>query len=99
MKQRHSKRLRQAQQIQRELQEVEVKQAQVEKDGVLVEKALRSGDCELFFFLKFLSRVALNIQWLANGNGNLEAFFCGAREENQRTLLNIPTNMEFIPTI
>ncbi|EDO38283.1 predicted protein, partial [Nematostella vectensis] len=44
MKQRESKRLRQAQQIQRELQELEVKQAEVEKDGVVIEKAIRSGE-------------------------------------------------------
>ena len=45
MKQRELKRLRMAQSIQRELEEVEVKQADLEREGVVVEKALRSGDC------------------------------------------------------
>lgn len=43
MKQRESKRLRMAQSIQRELEEVAVKQADLEKEGIVVEKALRSG--------------------------------------------------------
>ena len=42
MKQRESKRLRMAQSIQRELEEVAVKQADLEKEGIVVEKALRS---------------------------------------------------------
>ena len=44
MKQRESKRLRMAQSIQRELEEVAVKQADLEKEGVVVEKALRGGN-------------------------------------------------------
>lgn len=43
MRQRESKRLRMAQSIQRELEEVAVKQADLETEGVVVEKALRSG--------------------------------------------------------
>lgn len=46
MKQRESKRLRMAQSIQRELEEVAVKQADLEKEGIVVEKALRSGNSE-----------------------------------------------------
>lgn len=44
MKQRESKRLRMAQSIQRELEEVAVKQADLEREGVVVEKAMRSGN-------------------------------------------------------
>ncbi|XP_022779820.1 F-actin-methionine sulfoxide oxidase MICAL2-like isoform X4 [Stylophora pistillata] len=44
MKQRESKRLRMAQSIQRELEEVAVKQADLEREGVVVEKALRQGN-------------------------------------------------------
>ena len=47
MKQRESKRLRMAQSIQRELEEVEVKQADLEQEGVVVEKAMRSGNGKL----------------------------------------------------
>ena len=50
MKQRESKRLRMAQSIQRELEEVAVKQADLEKEGIVVEKALRSGNSEWTFF-------------------------------------------------
>ena len=46
MKQRESKRLRMAQSIQRELEEVAVKQADLEREGVVVEKALRQGNSE-----------------------------------------------------
>lgn len=46
MKQRESKRLRMAQSIQRELEETAVKQADLEREGVVVEKALRSGGGE-----------------------------------------------------
>ena len=46
MKQRESKRLRMAQSIQRELEEVAVKQADLEQEGIVVEKALRSGNGE-----------------------------------------------------
>lgn len=46
MKQRESKRLRMAQSIQRELEEVAVKQAELEREGVVVEKALRNGKSE-----------------------------------------------------
>lgn len=47
MKQRESKRLRMAQSIQRELEEVAVKQADLEQEGVEVEKAMRSGNGKL----------------------------------------------------
>lgn len=47
MKQREYKRLRMAQSIQRELEEVAVKQADLEKEGVVVEKALRNGNSKL----------------------------------------------------
>ena len=47
MKQRESKRLRMAQSIQRELEEVAVKQAELEQEGVVVEKAMRSGNGKL----------------------------------------------------
>jgi len=47
MKQRESKRLRMAQSIQRELEEVAVKQADLEQEGVVVEKAMRSGNGKL----------------------------------------------------
>lgn len=47
MKQRESKRLRMAQSIQRELEEVAVKQADLEREGVVVEKAMRSGNGKL----------------------------------------------------
>ena len=47
MKQRESKRLRNAQSIQRELEEMTVKQAYLEQEGVVVEKALRSGNSKL----------------------------------------------------
>ena len=47
MKQRESKRLRMAQSIQRELEEVAVKQADLESEGVVVEKAMRSGNGKL----------------------------------------------------
>lgn len=50
MKQRESKRLRMAQSIQRELEEVAVKQADLEKEGIVVEKALRSGSSERTLF-------------------------------------------------
>lgn len=43
MKQREQKRLRMAQSIQRELEEVEVKQAALEQEGIKTEKALRGG--------------------------------------------------------
>ena len=46
MKQREQKRLRMAQSIQRELEEVEVKQAALEQEGIKTEKALRGGTCE-----------------------------------------------------
>lgn len=46
MKQRESKRLRMAQSIQRELEEVAVKQADLEREGVVVEKTLRQGNSE-----------------------------------------------------
>lgn len=46
MKQREYKRLRMAQSVQRELEEVAVKQAELEQEGVVVEKALRSGNSE-----------------------------------------------------
>lgn len=48
MKQRESKRLRMAQSIQRELEEVAVKQADLEQEGIVVEKALRSGNGESY---------------------------------------------------
>ena len=51
MKQRESKRLRMAQSIQRELEEVAVKQADLEKEGIVVEKALRSGSSERTSFV------------------------------------------------
>ena len=55
LRQRAQKRLRMAQSIQRELEEVEVKQAELEKEGVVVEKALRTGtskshSCEVLLF-------------------------------------------------
>ena len=46
MKQREQKRLRMAQSIQRELEEVEVKQKALEQEGIKAEMALRGGNCK-----------------------------------------------------
>ena len=51
MKQRESKRLRMAQSIQRKLEEVAVKQADLEQEGVVVEKAMRSENGKLCQFV------------------------------------------------
>ena len=58
MKQREYKRLRMAQSIQRELEEVAVKQAELETEGVVVEKAIRSENSEFSYsyFLILLTR-------------------------------------------
>lgn len=57
MKQRELKRLRMAQAIQRELEEVEVKQAALEQEGIKAEKALRGGNCKSHYLVILLRKL------------------------------------------